>query len=180
MTSLKSEIEDPSEDGHPCEAALEFRRHSLRTLRKDVPANTLDLAISFAWIGKALSRTTDCTKWLRAGVDPNTWEIIRIMAIDADARRLATQTAFSGDPSSYYFTGLPLLRESAAFQIAYEETLYTLEPRIEAGRRKRLKNLTSIATKLEGPSLNFPDTDDSNLVLLSQFRKRVARAQRVS
>lgn len=162
---------DPSEDGHPCEAALEFRRLSFRYLHREVPADALDLAISLAWIGKAVSRTIEAPKWIEGGVDPNTWEMIRTLAIDADARRLALNTAINGEPVNVLAESLFRIRQSSGFKTSYEAGLKTLEPHPELPVLKRYHQLAAIALQFKGPDLNMSFVKADNLIVLSKFRK---------
>src|SRR5690606_23036500 len=108
-----------SEDGHPCEVALEFRRLAITGgIASDISINSLDLAIAFAWAGKAISRTKKLDSWMQTGVDPNSWDIIRAMALDAEVRRDALSDARSCAPAKSFSRSLYLLRKSAAFQRA--------------------------------------------------------------
>src|SRR5690606_21899889 len=110
---------DVAEDGHPCEAALQFRRSVVRMgIAEDVSADALDLAIAFAWIGKAVSRTDISAEWLLSGIDPNTFVVVPLLACSSDARKAALDIATRGKPSTGMERELGRLRASSAFQSA--------------------------------------------------------------
>lgn len=169
MTLKRWMAGDVSEDGHPCEAALEFRRAAIRFgAVGEVPADALDLAVSFAWIGKAVSRTVEAGAWVLAGTDPNTWQMIRAMAADPKTRRVACHAALSSPAAAFFGPELDVLRSSAAFLNAAHQVGLV---RQGAGR---LAVLASIARSLPGPELPDRVSKADNLVVLSSFRKRLA------
>lgn len=105
-----------AEDGHPCEAALAFRQLAVRSgAAVEVPAIALDLATQFAWVGKAVSRTTDCPAWLVRGIDPNTYQFVSALAVDEDSRRAALAQAKTASPLKGFELPLARLRASPPF-----------------------------------------------------------------
>lgn len=165
---------DVSEDGHPCEAALEFRRAAIRFGAVDeVPADALDLAVSFAWIGKAVSRTVEAGAWVLAGTDPNTWQMIRAMAADSKTRKVACRVALSSPAAAFFGPELEALRACAAFRNAAKQA----EPAVSMTAKQeegRFAVLSSIARSLPGPELPCQPANADNLVVLSAVRKRLA------
>lgn len=143
---------DPSEDGHPCEAALEFRRAAIRCRVVDeLPADVVDLATAYAWIGKAVSRTTACAAWLEAGADPNTWHGIRAMAAYPRARSLALSAAKSAEAAAGMERQLRAVRNSPGFKAACAtmEAVAAGDP----GETWRSSWLQGVAAKLPGPDV---------------------------
>lgn len=161
-----------AEDGHPCEAALEFRRIAItRQIVDDISLNSLDLAISFAWAGKTISRTKKLSAWQQIGVDTNTWEMVRAMSIDTEIRRLALDDAlYAGSASSS--NALDHLRKSSAFNRAMHSVQATLNV---ANSHEDvlfcLGELSHIARQIPGPEMNPIITKSENLVNLASFRK---------
>jgi len=175
MAGGKPRQRDVSEDGHPCEAALEFRRAAIRFgVADEIGADALDLAVAFAWIGKAVSRTTEAWPWITAGSDPNTWLMVRAMACDTEARRIALKTALSGEASPGFEGDLAALRTSQAFYGAAHAVSRTVSRDIPAEEQTRLAELTAVAKLLPGPENVLPVKAAPNVVALRDFRKRKA------
>lgn len=173
MAFGKPQHSDASEDGHPCEAALEFRRAAIRFgVAEEIGADALDLAVSFAWIGKAVSRTAEAWSWISAGSDPNTWLMIRAMARDPEARSIALKAALSGNPAPGFESGLAAIRESRGFSGAALAVGRTLGDKAVAAERKRLAELEAVAKRLPGPEDVRPMKLPGNVVALRDFRKR--------
>jgi hypothetical protein len=113
---LRNETGDPAEDGHPCEVALRFREAAIRSgVVDEVPADVLDLAIQFAWMGKAISRTVDLNEWCLSGVDPNTREIVAAMSMDSATRQIALHHAVKGIAAAGLEKSLRRIRSAQGF-----------------------------------------------------------------
>lgn len=169
---------DAAEDGHPCEAALQFRRAVIRMdVANEVSADALDLAIAFAWIGKAVSRTDICAEWLVAGVDPNTFVIIPLLASSGDARVEALKVATTAKAMPGYERELSRLRAGSAFvnAVSVMKTLGRSNPGVRDVIR--LSELAEL-------SLDFPEhqrmlpkiAGSGNVVMLDKFRRRLQAA----
>lgn len=173
MRHIRLDDGDVSEDGHPCEAALEFRRAAVRYgVTEEVPADALDLAVSFAWIGKAVSRTAEADAWILAGADPNTWYMVRAMAVDAEVRRNAVAAAKKAAPAAGRECELKALRATVAFREACSRVGETVGTGTSASQVERLAQLEGIAGRLPGPTIAVPFTSGvDNLVILDRFRK---------
>lgn len=115
------------DDGHPCEAALEFRRTAICSgLTEELSADAIAFATSIAWIGKAISRTTDMHRWLSAGVDTNTWQFVRVIASDYHLVWIAVDTALNS-PGKYGMSDeLDQIRKSKGFISARDEVKQAL------------------------------------------------------
>lgn len=165
---------DASEDGHPCEAALEFRRVAIRCGAADeVPVDALDLAVAYAWIGKVVSRTADVGSWVLAGADPNTWQMIRAMALDAEVRKAALASAKSGSPSAIFGEShLKKLRATKGFHIAFEQVSKTVAHTVHPADVERIAVLSSIARALPGAQLKRVPGSQGNLIMLEAYRSR--------
>jgi hypothetical protein len=165
-----------TEDGHPCEAALEFRRIAVtKQIVEDISINSLDLAISFAWTGKAISRSNKLAAWQQIGVDANTWEMIRAMAIDTEIRRFALHDALHASSATSYSTTLDLIRRSSAFNRAMTSVQSTLS--VTSNQEDVLfwmGELAHIAKQIPGPPMKPFITKADNLVHLASFRKSKA------
>jgi len=165
---------DPSEDGHPCEAALEFRR-ILRCwgMADELPADVVDLCVSLAWIGKAVSRTEAVYEFREMGVDPNTWQIIAGMATEETVAKRALQAAALDPADSRRSQELALIRQTEAFKNAYETVARTLSPAAGSTPASRrwvyLRTITDGMIKIELPK---PPTQ---VVNLAEARRRKER-----
>src|SRR5690606_31783728 len=163
---------DLSEDGHPCEAALEFRRLAIRNgIVGDLSINSLDLAISFAWAGKAISRTRKLDSWMQAGVDPNSLDIIRAMSLDAEVRRDALKDARNAQAVNTFASSLHTLRKSTAFQRAMTSVGSTLSS-TRSDTISMLVELAYVAKRLPGWDIKPEMTRTNNLVRLDSYRKK--------
>ena len=162
-----------AEDGHPCESALEFRRIAIRNqIIEDVSVNGLDLAISFAWIGKAISRTVKLDAWKQTSVDPNTWEFVRAMALDLEVRRYALNDALSADALPNFAKALDHLRRSSSFLTAVTATQSTITATTShSDVLFWIGELQHIAKNIEGPKIRLNIARADNLVSLASFRK---------
>lgn len=165
---------DVSEDGHPCEAALQFRKSVVRMkIAEDVSADALDLAIAFAWIGKAVSRTDICAEWQIAGIDPNTYLIIPLLACSSDARSKALEIALKYKASIGMDRELVRLRASSAFlcAVATVRALSKNNPSVrDVLRLSELADLSSDFPKAQRTLPQAPGT--GNVVMLDRFRTR--------
>lgn len=165
---------DISEDGHPCEAALEFRRVAIiHGIASDINAHALDLSISFAWAGKAISRSKKIDAWLQIGIDPNTWDIIRALALDSELRRQAIIDAKEAKPIACFTEALRYLRHSTAFQRAINtiESTTTSSDNIRDDVLSSLSELSHIAKKIPGPHPNPHIVKVDNLIRLDTYRQ---------
>lgn len=165
-------INDIAHDGHPCEAAIEFRRIGIRSFAcNEISADALDLAIAYAWISKAVSRTHESKKWLEYDIDPNTWQGIRAIAMKKDFRAYALNVAINGQHVQSYASDLDDIRQSKGFQNACNTVSATLGPTKSAKDLLRVLELTEIAHKIEGPWELSPIFRADNLIVLADFRK---------
>jgi len=164
---------DASEDGHPCEAALEFRR-LLRCwgMADEIPADVLDLCVSLAWIGKAVSRTEAVYQFREMGVDPNTWQIIAGMASEDEVARRAMAASLDAPPDSRRGQDLALVRQSEAFRSAYGAVASAMahSSRSTAASRRwvYLRTLTDGMIKIDLPKPTSPQ-----VVSLAAARRRL-------
>jgi len=163
-----------AEDGHPCEAALEFRRLAItKQIADDLSVNGLDLAISFAWAGKAISRSKKLDAWQQTGVDPNTWEIVRAMSLDVEIRRYALNDALYAAPEDAFASALDHLRKASAFQRAMSSIQATIS--VSSSQSDVLfwmGELARIAKQIPGPDVKPSIAKADNLVNLASFRKK--------
>lgn len=167
---------DPAEDGHPCQAALMFREVVIKSgISGEVSADALDLAIAFAWIGKAVSRTVIAAEWLVEGVDPNAWQIVPLLATDADVRSEALKAARTAAAAKGFERELARIRSMAGFASAVETvaSLATLRPDLKDVLR--LSELASLASEIPKRQRTLPRSKRSgNVLMLDKFRKRQA------
>lgn len=162
-----------AEDGHPCEAALEFRRAAIRNnIVEEISLNGMDLAVAFAWLGKAISRTIKLDAWKQTSVDPNTWEMVWAMALDVEVRRQAIEDALFAEAQANFTRDLEYLRRSSAFQSAAEKAQATLS--VSTSHNDILfwmGELQHIAQIIKGPEIKLNVAKATNLVSLATFRK---------
>jgi hypothetical protein len=165
---------DVSEDGHPCEAALQFRKAVVRMgVTDDISADALDLAISFAWIGKAISRTDICAEWIVANIDPNTYLIVPLLASSADARGKALEIALKSKPSLGMERELGRLRVASAFQGAVSAVKALSRQTPSARDLLRLSELADLSLAFPAGQRRLPSTAGTgNVLLLDKFRSR--------
>ena len=164
---------DPSEDGHPCEAALPFRLAAVRSgIVDEVSADVLDLAIQFAWIGKAVSRTEDLNEWCLSSIDPNTREIIAAMSMDSLARQAALDHAVNGKALPGLEASLRSIRSGQAFGHALRivQSLCGRSPsQLDV---ERLAVLSGISARLSDTRRLARARAAEGIVSLDAFRKR--------
>lgn len=135
-----------SEDGHPSEAAIELRRAAIRmNIVKEISADALDLAINYAWVGKAVSRTKASTKWQIQGVDPNTYEFILAMASDSSIRETAIKDALESEPARGRKPEIDNIRSLCGFQNAVENLKRTVLKARAARELARMAELCYIS-----------------------------------
>jgi hypothetical protein len=165
---------DVSEDGHPCEAALQFRKSVVRMgIAAEVSADALDLAISFAWMGKAISRTDVCAEWHFAGIDPNTYLIVPLLASSDEARRLGMEIALRSKATVGMERELGRLRAASGFlgAVSAMKALAKTNPSIRDVLR--LSELADLSTSFPDKQRRLPaSAGTGNVVLLDRFRQR--------
>jgi hypothetical protein len=165
---------DVSEDGHPCEAALQFRKAVVRSgIADEVSADALDLAISFAWIGKAVSRTDVAAEWIVAGIDPNTYLIVPLLSCSGSARSSAIEIATKSKATVGMERELSSLRSSKAFQAAVSalKDLHKSNPAVrDVIRLSELADVSRIFPAHQRTLPFMPAT--GNVVMLDRFRSR--------
>ncbi|NTF17474.1 hypothetical protein G6L37_03505 [Agrobacterium rubi] len=174
MSSRSIPDGDVAEDGHPCEAALQFRRSIVRMgVAEDVSADALDLAITFAWIGKAVSRTSVSAEWQIAGIDPNTYLIVPLLACSGDARRKSLEIAVRAQASAGMVRELGQLRASSAFQSAVATMRALMRSNPSARDVLRLSELAGLSSEFPKAQRTMPRTGGTgNVVMLDRFRTR--------
>jgi len=171
MNTIRPREGDVSEDGHPCEAALEFRRAAIRFgLVNEIAADVLDLAVAYAWMGKAVSRTADAAAWQRQGVDPNTWQMIRAMATGKGTLAAAHLAATRGIAIHGFDRDLAILRASVAFTSACAQVEMSLFGDRRASVAARTAELARIAAGLPGAEPEGLEPTDK-VVRIEDFRK---------
>lgn len=175
MMSLKKIPEgDVSEDGHPCEAALQFRKAVVRMgVAEDISADALDLAISFAWIGKAISRTDIAAEWIVADIDPNTYLVVPLLSCSSDARKTALDIALRSKASLGMERELGRLRAASAFQgaVAAVKALSRANPSVRDVLR--LSELADLSSSFPARQRKLPAAAGTgNVVMLDKFRQR--------
>jgi len=153
---------DASEDGHPCEAALELRRILLVSGQAaEIPADVLDLCISAAWIGKAVSRTARLREFLDMGIDPNTWQVIAAIGTDTSFARLALDASMHAPAAPGRGPELAAIRETEAFNAAFEAIANALasESGTSAAARRfvRLRSLSAGLVEIRQPPARGPE-----------------------
>lgn len=170
--SKRISAEDPSVDGHPCEAAIAFRDVVVRSdVTEEVPADVLDLAMQFAWLGKAVSRTTSLHQWFLSGIDPNTRDVIPAMAIDAHARAAALNQALTGDASPGMGDSLKSVRDCLAFKQAVKTVTGLCNANPPTADVMRLAVLCGISQRLGGVK-RLAKPPEGEVVSFEAFRKR--------
>lgn len=171
MNTIRPREGDVSEDGHPCEAALEFRRAAIRYgVAGEVSADVLDLAIAYAWMGKAVSRTVEAPAWLRQGVDPNTWQMVQAMALGQGTLAAAHIAATRAPAAAGFERELVSLRASVAFTSAVAQVEMSLFGDRRTSVAARTAGLAKIAAGLPGAEpVSLHDAD--KVVRIEDFRK---------
>jgi len=168
---------DPSDGGHPCEAALEFRRVlRLWGYAMDLPADILDLCISIAWIGKAISRTEAMQDFREMGIDPHTWKMIPGMVARDEIAALALNASMHAPPELGRESDLAMVRQSEAFRIAHDAISRAVSPAhrtsAAAWRWARLREMSHGVIEVRPPRLP-PQVVDLEIIR----RRRAAKAQ---
>lgn len=80
---------DISEDGHPMQAAMEFRRWLIiHGISDEIPADILDLCYHFSWLGKAVRQVLHARGIHEVGLDFNSFHAIRFFASSLCLSRL--------------------------------------------------------------------------------------------
>jgi hypothetical protein len=173
MKRLPENIDSTAEDGHPCEAALEFRRAAIRSgIVREISADALDLATSFAWIGKAISRSGAVSKWKLSNIDPNTHEFIRALAFSDQLRRTAAADAVASTALSGREFELKEIRELLGFKNALATLAQLTSTRPSRGNIMRLGELHSLAQRLPGKHVKKVSTQSSDNVVLFPLANR--------
>jgi len=170
---MMPEVGDASEDGHPCEAALEFRR-LLRCwgMADEIPADVLDLCVSLAWIGKAVSRTDAVYEFREMGVDPNTWQIIAGMASEDEVARRAMSASVNASPDNRRGQELLLVRQSEAFRNAYDVVANAMSP--SGGSTAASRRWVYLRTLADGMiRIELPKPVPPQVVNLAAARRRL-------
>lgn len=165
---------DVSEDGHPCEAALQFRKAVVRMgVAEDISADALDLAISFAWIGKAVSRTDICAEWIVSDIDPNSYVVVPLLASSEEARRTALEIALRSKASLGMERELGRLRAASAFQGAVTAVKALARSNPSVRDVVRLSELAELSLAFPARQRRLPAAAGTgNVVLLDEFRQR--------
>jgi hypothetical protein len=170
--SKRISAEDPSVDGHPCEAAIAFRDIVVRSdVTEEVPADVLDLCMQFAWLGKAVSRTGAIHQWFLSGIDPNTRDIIPAMAIDSHARGAALNQALTGEALPGMAESLRSVRECLAFKQAVKTVSGLCNANPATAEVMRLAVLCGISQRLSGVK-RLAKPPAGEVVSFDAFRKR--------
>lgn len=165
---------DAAEDGHPCEAALQFRRAVIRMdVANEISSDALDLAIAFAWIGKAVSRSDVCAEWHVAGIDPNTYVIIPLLSSSGEARAEALRVATVGAPMTGYERDLARLRAGRGFIAAVQVMKDIARSTPSVMDVMRLSELAELSLGFPEHQRSLPKVAGSgNVVMFDQIRKR--------
>ncbi len=138
-----------SEDGHPSEAAIEFRRAAIRmNVVREISADALDLAIAYAWIGKAISRTKSAAKWQIQGIDPNTYEFILAIASDTTLRETGIYDALTSEPARGRKSEIDFIRSLCGFQNAIASLKRSISGVANPKELSRMGELCFIAEKM--------------------------------
>lgn len=164
---------DAAEDGHPCEVALAFRSAVIRSdIADEIPADVLDLAIQFAWIGKAVSRTVGLDEWCLSGIDPNTREMVAAMAMDSTARQAALDHAVKAKASPGLETSLRSIRSGQAFSHALRTVQSVCGRNPSISDVERLAILCDLSSRLSDTKRLARARKAEGVVSLDAFRKR--------
>lgn len=173
MNKTRISAGDAAEDGHPCEVALAFRSAVIRSdVADEIPADVLDLAIQFAWIGKAVSRTEGLDEWCLSGIDPNTREMIAAMAMDTLARQTALHHAVRSKASPGLECSLRAIRTSQAFAQALRVVQSVSGQRPAVADVERLAALCDLSARLSDTRRLAKAKAVDGIVSLEAFRKR--------
>lgn len=147
-------LDEVAEDGHPSEAALEFRKQAIRLdIVKEVSADAVDLAISWAWLGKAISRTKASVRWGLEGIDANTFEFIVALGKSHALRATAIADATSAEALSGRREELLKIRKLGGFLNAVNQCQKAAGVSIRQIDVMRLSELSYIAGQMPGSSV---------------------------
>ena len=173
MNRTRISAGDAAEDGHPCEVALAFRSAVIRSdIVDEMPADVLDLAIQFAWIGKAVSRTEGLDEWCLSSIDPNTREMVAAMAMDSLARQTALHHAVKGKASPGLESSLRSIRSSQAFAQALRVVQSVGGRNPSVADVERLAVLCDLSSRLTDTKRLARAKVIDGVVSLEAFRKR--------
>lgn len=170
-------LDEVAEDGHPSEAALEFRKQAIRLgIVKEISADAVDLAISWAWLGKAISRTKAATKWGVEGVDANTFEFVVALGKSHALRQTAINDATSAEAMPGRREELLKIRKLAGFLNAVNQSQKVTTVSTRQVDVMRLSELTYIAGQMPGSDLSRIKTlETSNVLPFARLSKRKKR-----
>jgi hypothetical protein len=147
-------LDEVAEDGHPSEAALEFRKQAIRLgVVKEISADAVDLAISWAWLGKAISRTKASVRWGLEGIDANTFEFIVALGKCHTLRGTAITDATSAEALSGRREELIKIRKLAGFLNAVNQAQRASGTSIRQVDVLRLSELAHIAAQMPGATI---------------------------
>jgi hypothetical protein len=138
----------------------------------EIPADVLDLAIQFAWIGKAVSRTDGLHEWCLSGIDPNTREIVAAMSLDSLARETAIKHAVKGLAASGLEDSLRSIRSSQAFGHALRVVQSVSGRNPSVYDVERLSILAELSSKLTDTKRLARAQSAEGIVSLDAFRKQ--------
>ena len=161
---------DPAVDGHPCEAAISFRNAIVKSeVSEEVPADVVDLAIHFAWIGKAITRTNHLKEWLASDIDPNTRDVITALSIDSFSRQKALSHAADGKAAFGMEASLKDIRQTKAFINAINTVriLCTIPTPYEI---QRLSHICDLSLNLGDEKRLHTKTLPENVASLHEYR----------
>ena len=172
MQIIRAPDGDLAEDGHPCEAALQFRRTAIRLgVADEISGDALDLAVSFAWIGKAVSRTNVAAEWCVNGVDPNTYSVIALLGSTPALRRQALEIATGAPAMVGRERNLGRIRATSGFSAAVAAMKAVTSAKLSVRDMMRLSEISEVLNlfPVEERSLAFSRTT-GNVVMLDAFR----------
>ena len=168
---------DPAVDGHPCEVALAFRHVIIRSgIAEEIQSDIIDLAIQFAWIGKAISRTQKIDNWFISGIDPNARGIITAMATDSFTRQTALTHAINGKAIKGMEKSLINIRKTKAFMNAADtvKALCTIPSPCEI---ERLSKLCGLAIDMGDRCRFLKQRNENTIISIEAFKKRQEMAK---
>ncbi len=172
-TNKRLSAGDAAEDGHPCEVAIAFRDVVIRSnVIDEIPADVLDLAIQFAWIGKAVSRTEGLHEWCLSGIDPNTREMIAAMSMDTLTRETAIQHAVRSKAAYGLEESLRSIRSSQAFGHALRVVQSVCGRNPSVADVERLAFLAHLSSQLSDTKRLARAKAAEGVVSLDAFRKQ--------
>ncbi len=147
-------FDEVAEDGHPSEAALEFRKQAIRLgIVKEVSADAVDLAVSWAWLGKAISRTKASVRWGLEGIDANTFEFIVALGKSHALRATAIADATGAEALSGRREELLKIRKLGGFLNAVNQCQKAAGTSIRQIDVLRLSELSFVAGRMPGSSV---------------------------